>query len=158
MSKGVDVSTDRSNVTEAVHIGRNLGTKIRNLDLSQPLTENELAVFYRAFLESEALVLRNRNIEAPNQLAFGRLFGGFSIHPFSPNLCGMPELIVLNNHLDNPTRLTNKWHSDETFRETPPHEAGDHRGRQPLRTKRSLRRPRYRSARHCAFRKGCTAA
>tara|TARA_Y100001934_G_scaffold222915_1_gene266189 strand:- start:102 stop:1079 length:978 start_codon:yes stop_codon:yes gene_type:complete len=120
MSEAVVVSTDRSNVIEVVRIGRNLGAEICNLDLSQPLTENEFAVVHRAFLEHEVLVLRNQNIEAQNQLAFGRLFGELSIHPFSPNLDGMPELIVLDNHRDNPPRLTDQWHSDETFREAPP--------------------------------------
>jgi len=48
------------------------------------------------------------------------MFGDLSIHPFSPNLADMPELIVLDNHQGNPPRLTDQWHSDETFRETPP--------------------------------------
>ena len=42
------------------------------------------------------------------------------MHPFSPTLDGIPELIILDNHRDNSPHLTDRWHSDETFRETPP--------------------------------------
>lgn len=48
------------------------------------------------------------------------MFGDLSINPFSPNLADMQELIVLDNHQGNPPWLTDQWHSDETFRETPP--------------------------------------
>ena len=113
-------ATDRSNEIEVARLGRNLGAEVRSLDLSQPLTANEFAVVHRAFLEHEVLVLRDQEISASDQVAFGQLFGELSVHPFSPNLADMPELIILDNHRDNPPRLTDQWHSDETFRETPP--------------------------------------
>ena len=113
-------ANDRSNQIEVVRLGRNLGAEIRGLDLSQQLTSNEFAIVHHAFLEHEVLVLRNQEIFAPDHLAFGRMFGELSVHPFSPNLADMPELIVLDNHRDNPPRLTDQWHSDETFREMPP--------------------------------------
>lgn len=113
-------TTDRSNKIEVARLGRNLGAEIRNLDLSEPLTTNEFALVHRAFMEHEVLVLRDQEISASDQVAFGQLFGELSVHPFSPNLADMPELIILDNHRDNPPRLTDQWHSDETFRETPP--------------------------------------
>ncbi|MED6308717.1 MAG: TauD/TfdA family dioxygenase, partial [Pseudomonadota bacterium] len=97
-----------------------MGAEIRNYDLSQQLTANELSVVHRAFLENEFLVFRDQDIDARDQITFRRMFGDLSINPFSPNLADMPELIVLDNHQGNPPRLTDQWHSDETFRETPP--------------------------------------
>ena len=112
--------TDRTDEIEVTRLGRNLSAEIGNLDLSQPLTNSEFAVVHRAFLENEVLVLRAQDITAHDQLTFGRMFGELSVHPFSPTLDGIPELIILDNHRDNPPHLTDRWHSDETFRETPP--------------------------------------
>ncbi len=53
---------------------------------------------HRAFLENEFLVFRDQDIDARDQITFGRMFGDLSINPFSPNLADMPELIVLDNH------------------------------------------------------------
>ena len=119
MSKVV-IASDRSNDIEIVRLSQNLGAQIRNLDLSHELTEDEFSIVHQAFLENEVLVFRDQDINARDQIAFGKLFGELSIHPFSPNLVDMPELIVLDNHKDNPPRLTDQWHSDETFREAPP--------------------------------------
>lgn len=120
MSEAASKAPDRSAEIETVRVGRNLGAEIRNLDLSQPLTAGEFEVVHHAFLENEVLVLRDQDITPHDQLAFGRMFGELSVHPFSPNLADLPELIILDNHRDNPPRLTDRWHSDETFRPTPP--------------------------------------
>ncbi|MEC8136162.1 MAG: TauD/TfdA family dioxygenase, partial [Pseudomonadota bacterium] len=88
--------------------------------MSQHLTTNEFSVVHRAFLENEFLVFRDQDIYARDQSTFGRMFGDLSINPVLPNLADMPELIVLDNHQGNPPWLTDQWHSDETFRETPP--------------------------------------
>ena len=61
---------------------------------------------HRAFLENEFLVFRDHDIDARDQITFGRMFGDLLINPFSPNLVDMPELIVLENHQGNLPRLT----------------------------------------------------
>ena len=66
------------------------------------------------------IVLRDQDITVDQQMAFGALFGELSIHPFSPNLADKPEVIILDYSKDNPPALTDIWHVDETFRETPP--------------------------------------
>ena len=91
MSKAV-IANDRSNNIEIVRLSRNLGAEIRNLDLSHELTKDEFSIVHQAFLENEVLVFREQDIDARDQIAFGKLFGELSIHPFSPNLVDMPEL------------------------------------------------------------------
>ena len=103
-----------------VRKGRYLGAEITGVDLSQPLDDADYATIHRAFLEHEVLILRDQDIEPAQFMAFGRRFGELTVHPFSPNMAGAPELIILDNHADNPPKLTDIWHSDETFRETPP--------------------------------------
>ncbi len=101
-------------------LGRNLAAEISDIDLSLPLDDATFAAVNNALLENEVLVFRDQDISADDMMAFGRRFGPLSIHPFSPTMADAPELIVLDNHRDNPPRLTDIWHSDETFRETPP--------------------------------------
>lgn len=103
-----------------VRLGRNLAAEIRDIDLSQPLDDTLFAAVHHALLENEVLIFRDQDITPAELMAFGRLFGELSIHPISPNMADTPELIVLDNHRDNPPSLTDIWHSDETFRETPP--------------------------------------
>jgi taurine dioxygenase len=101
-------------------LGRNLAAEIGGIDLSQPLDDATFPAVHRAYLENEVLIFRDQEISSDDLMAFGRRFGPLSIHPFSPTMVDTPELIVLDNHRDNPPRLTDIFHSDETFREKPP--------------------------------------
>ena len=80
----------------------------------------QFKVVHDAFVNYEVIVLRDQDITVDQQMAFGALFGELSIHPFSPNLPDKPEVIILDYSADNPPALTDIWHVDETFRETPP--------------------------------------
>ena len=108
------------NPVSVTRLGRNLAAEIEDIDLTQPLDEATFAAIHHAFLQNEVLIFRDQDIAADDMMAFARRFGPLSIHPFSPTMADKPELIVLDNHRDNPPRLTDIWHSDETFRETPP--------------------------------------
>ena len=101
-------------------LGRSLCAQVHGADLSKPLSDADFAAIHDGLAEHEMLLFRDQDITASSQLEFGRRFGPPSVHPFSPNLADMPELIVLDNHQDNPPRLTDIWHSDETFRAEPP--------------------------------------
>ena len=46
------------------------------------------------------------------------MFGELEVHPFRPE-GEFPEIMVLDNHKDNPVLSTDVWHTDTTFRECP---------------------------------------
>ena len=46
------------------------------------------------------------------------MFGELEVHPMRPQ-GEFPEILVLDNHKDNPVLSTDVWHSDTTFRKTP---------------------------------------
>lgn len=105
---------------EVVRLGGNIGAEIRGLDLTQPLSPSQFEQLHAAFVKHEVLVFRSQDISLEQQMAFGKLFGELSIHPFSPNLDQQREVIVLDYSADNPPALTDQWHADETFRVAPP--------------------------------------
>lgn len=105
---------------DVVRLGGNIGAEIRGLDLRKPLAREQFEALHAAFVRHEVLVFRDQDITLDQQMAFGRLFGELSIHPFSPNLDDKREVIVLDYSADNPPALTDQWHADETFRTAPP--------------------------------------
>ena len=120
MSEATPQSSPGSAAVEVLRLGRSLAAEVRQVDLSELPTAAQLQGLHDALLEHEVLIFRDQAITSDQQMAFGRMFGELTVHPFSPNLADRPELIVLDNHQDNPPRLTDVWHSDETFRDEPP--------------------------------------
>ena len=101
-------------------LGPTIGAEIGGVDLSQPLDDATIGAIRDALMEHKVICFRDQDITPEQQLAFGRRFGDVSVHPFVPHLEHLPEIMVLDNHKDNPVFSTAIWHSDETFREVPP--------------------------------------
>ena len=101
-------------------LGPSIGAEIGGVDLSQPLDDAIIDAIRDALMEHKVICFRGQDITPEQQLAFGRRFGDVSVHPFVPHLEHLPEIMVLDNHKDNPVFSTDIWHSDETFREVPP--------------------------------------
>lgn len=97
-----------------------LGAEVTGLDLAQPLAAPQVDALRLAHAEHGLLVFPDQKIDAEDLKRFGRYFGALSVHPFSTNDAGSPELIVYDNKKGNPPAPTDIWHTDETFREAPP--------------------------------------
>lgn len=103
---------------EVEPIGPTLGAEIRGLDLRQRLSPETFRAFEAALIERKIIYLRDQPITTAQHVALGRLFGELEVHPFRPE-GEFPEIMVLDNHKDNPVLSTDVWHSDTTFRECP---------------------------------------
>ena len=99
-------------------IGPTIGAKIRGLDLSKTIDKETLVQLEDALVKHKIIYLRDQTINTAQQVAFGRMFGDLEVHPFRPE-GEFPEIMVLDNHKDNPVLSTDVWHSDTTFRECP---------------------------------------
>ena len=99
-------------------IGPTIGAKIRGLDLSKTIDKETLVQLEDALVKHKIIYLRDQNINTAQQVTFGRMFGDLEVHPFRPE-GKIPEIMVLDNHKDNPVLSTDVWHSDTTFRECP---------------------------------------
>lgn len=105
---------------EVIPYGRTFAAEIRGVDFTQPVSDAVASTIHRALMEHKVLFFRDAAMTPEAQVAFGKLFGELTIHPFVPHLDHLPEVIVLDNHAENPVFSTDVWHSDETFRSDPP--------------------------------------
>ncbi len=110
----------RAHAIDVVPLGAMLGAEIRGLDLTGNINHARFEALHDALMTHKVLVFRDQDISSGQHLAFGRMFGEVSVHPFVPHLPDLPEMIELDNHADNPVLSTDMWHSDETFRDEPP--------------------------------------
>ena len=105
---------------KAIQKGVFLGAEITGVDLSTSLTKKNIEEIADAHSVSGVLVFPKQYITSGDLQRFGRYFGKLSVHPFSTNTKGNPELIIFDNKEGNPPAATDVWHTDETFRECPP--------------------------------------
>jgi len=108
----------RSAPFEVEPIGPTIGGEIHGLDLTKTLDRATARALEDALIERKVIYLRNQHITPAQHVAIGRLFGDLEVHPFSAQ-GEFPEVVVLDNHKDNPVLSTDVWHSDTTFRECP---------------------------------------
>jgi len=99
-------------------LGVKLGAEIVGLDLREPMTPATFAAFEAALIEHKVLVLREQDLTTAQHVAMSRMFGELEVHPMRPQ-GEFPEVLVLDNHKDNPVLSTDVWHSDTTFRRNP---------------------------------------
>jgi taurine dioxygenase len=105
---------------EIVQRGATIGAEIRGVDFTNPIAAATASAIQNALMKFKIVYFRDVEITPAQHVAFGRLFGELTVHPFVPHLDDFPEVVVLDNHKDNPVFSTDHWHSDETFRAAPP--------------------------------------
>lgn len=105
---------------EVIPRGATIGAEIRGVDFSRPVDVATAVAVHDALTRYCVVYFRNAAMTPAQHVAFGRLFGELTVHPFVPHLDEFPEVVVLDNHADNPVFSTDHWHSDETFRMAPP--------------------------------------
>src|ERR1700730_18089620 len=113
-----DVSAEQAAPFEVERLGARLGAQIHGLDLKQAMSPATARAFEAALIEHKVLVLRDQDLTTAEHVAISRLFGELEVHPMRQQ-GEFPEILVLDNHKDNPVLSTDVWHSDTTFRKTP---------------------------------------
>ena len=103
-----------------------IGAEIGGVDLSEPLTTEEVNAIRTALLKWKVIFFRDQYIGPDQQIAFGRRFGQVTkAHPTLPPLDGYPEVLELSSEAyqleDEPMHsYENLWHTDVTFVHNPP--------------------------------------
>jgi taurine dioxygenase len=99
-------------------LGATFGAKVSGLELKEPMDGETFKAFEAALVEHKVLVLREQNLSTEQHVRMSRMFGELEVHPMRPQ-GELPEILVLDNHKDNPVLSTDVWHSDTTFRANP---------------------------------------
>jgi taurine dioxygenase len=100
--------------------GATIGAEVQGVDFSKPVDTLTTGAIHDALMRYSVIYFRDAAMTPAQHVDFGRLFGELTVHPFVPHLDEFPEVVVLDNHEDNPVFSTDHWHSDETFRVMPP--------------------------------------
>lgn len=103
---------------EVKRLGRHLGAQIMGLDLTKGLDEKTFRALEAALIQNKVIFLRDQNLTTRQHVEISSCFGELEVHPFRPE-GEFPEIMVLDNHKDNPVLSTDVWHSDTTFRIKP---------------------------------------
>ena len=103
---------------EVERLGARLGAEIHGLDLKQELDPSTFQALEAALIEHKVIILRDQHLSTEQHVALSRRFGELEVHPMRPQ-GQFPEILVLDNHKDNPVLSTDVWHSDTTFRRNP---------------------------------------
>ncbi len=109
----------RSNSLAITPLTASIGALIEGVDLSQNLPDETIADIRAALLAHKALFFEDQHMTPRQHIDFAARFGALHTHPLYPSIPEIPEMIVLDNHKDNPTD-NDAWHTDVTFIETPP--------------------------------------
>ncbi|MFK8023742.1 MAG: TauD/TfdA dioxygenase family protein [Ilumatobacter sp.] len=95
-----------------------IGAEISGIDLSQDLSDDQVAEIRRALLDWKVLFFRDQDITTAQHLAFSRRFGELEVHPFAPSAPNNPEILAITHDEAAPGQ-ENGWHSDVTWRLEP---------------------------------------
>ncbi len=95
-----------------------IGCEVGGIDLTQPLSSDNVDALRQALLDWKVLFFRDQEMNHEQHVAFAKNFGDLEIHPFAPKADDAPEVLVIRHDDDHPGR-ENMWHSDVTWRQEP---------------------------------------
>ena len=92
-----------------------LGAEVRGVDLASGLDDEMIAAIRSAFLAHHVLFFRDQELDAAQQMAFGRRFGELDEHPFVHGTDAHPEVLDIVTMPDDVVNFGGGWHTDVTF-------------------------------------------
>ncbi|MCY4656394.1 MAG: TauD/TfdA family dioxygenase [Gammaproteobacteria bacterium] len=105
---------------EVESITPHIGAVVRDIDLSQNLTNEQLQDVFDAWYDWKVLVFRDQHLDRDQHKAFARHFGSLHAHPMQHGMRGDPEILKVKTTGDSPYTAGDGWHTDVTCDEIPP--------------------------------------
>jgi taurine dioxygenase len=99
-----------------------LGAELKNVRLAEAVTNDDLfGAIKHALLDHKVLFLRDQDLTDAEHAGFARRFGELEDHPLTKSVDGEPGIIHIYKSPESPPeRYENAWHTDATWRESPP--------------------------------------
>ena len=115
----VDATTVRDfNRINVTPVTGSIGAEVDNVDL-RDIDDEVIGEIQQAWLDHKVLFFRDQDLTHEQHVAYGRALGELEVHPFTDNVEGYPEILVIDSKPDK-FISAEVWHSDVTFRESPP--------------------------------------
>lgn len=96
-----------------------MGAEIAGIDLSAPLSNEQLADIHQAFLDHLMICFRDQDLTPGAQVDLARHFGKPAIYPFLEGIDGHPEVNALIKTENDTKAFGATWHSDTSYKEHP---------------------------------------
>ena len=78
-----------------------IGAEVSGVDLSQSLSDGDVAALKTALADHLVLFFRDQPIDHARHKAFGRLFGELAFHSAVPGLAEHPEIVAIHADADS---------------------------------------------------------
>ena len=106
-----------------IPITPSLGAEVEGLDLTQPLSSEQVRALQSAFETHHVLVFRDQVLNREAHKAFARYFGDIHVHPSKQNLKQDedPDLFFIDIKPDSKQSNGETWHADITCEARPPY-------------------------------------
>lgn len=106
---------------EVTPSGASCGATVRGVDLSNPLSKDELQEIRQAWLEHHVLAFPDQKMDDDQLEAFGSQFGELAEDPFFNPLPGRTYTAAVKREAEDTNAIfAEHWHSDWSFMEKPP--------------------------------------
>jgi taurine dioxygenase len=97
------------------------GAVIRGVDLSRPLTPQQIGAIREAWLRHQVLAFPDQLLELEDLERFASTIGPFGIDPYFGSVPGHPHVAQVRRDADEQSSLfAESWHSDWSFLDPPP--------------------------------------
>ncbi|MEH6661523.1 MAG: TauD/TfdA family dioxygenase [Parasphingorhabdus sp.] len=101
--------------------GQACGAEVTGVDLTKPLSADNIAAIRSAWLEHHVLSFPNQAINDDDLERFTRYFGDFGHDPFFDPIEGRKNIAAIRRDADEKSPLfAENWHSDWSFQAQPP--------------------------------------
>ena len=104
---------------EAHKIAGSMAAEITGIDLSQDLSDEQLADIRAALLDNLVICFRDQVITPDQQLAFARRWGDIHLHPFMRGMESHPEILAIIKRPGDMKNFGGSWHTDQMFSPSP---------------------------------------
>jgi len=97
------------------------GAQIRGVDLSRPLTADQVAEIRAIWLEHHVIAFPDQPMEIPDIERFASYMGPEGEDPYIQSIPGHPRVVQVKREADEKTPIfAETWHSDWSFLKRPP--------------------------------------
>ncbi len=105
---------------EVKRIAGALGAEVRGIDLTQPVSGEQVAALRRAWLDHQVVFFRDQDLTPQQFLAFAERLGKSIEYPLVKGIPGFPTIIEVKKLEHERNAFGAIWHSDTVYLEEPP--------------------------------------